>query len=514
MLPDDLPDHLGPLADGAAAVAADLTERDAVGRMWAGDHTLWRDDSTEIADRLGWLHVVDDVRADLDGLRERCDRLVEDVDAVVLMGMGGSSLFPEVLATTFGPQPGRPRLVVLDSTHPAAVARVGEACPPERTLHVAASKSGSTLETRSHLEWAWWRAGGDGPFAVITDPGSELAGLARDRSFLDVFENRADIGGRYSAMSLFGIVPALLAGVDTEALLDGATEALVACGPGAHPDANPGLQLAAAMVAGVRVGRDKLTVALPAQVAGFGLWLEQLVAESLGKDRTGVVPIVGEALGAPGDYGDDRLFLVADDEETRAALATAGHPAVEVHAAADAHWLGRAVVVWEVATALAGVALGVQPFDQPYVEAAKVAAREALAGEGPRIDPVPASDLLGALRPGDHLALQGFVDPGGPEVERLEAARRALRDRHRVATSVGIGPRYLHSTGQLHKGGPAAIICAQVLDRPAADVDIPGRDVGFGHLLAAQADGDLIALRQRGIRAGRVTLDDLEEAAR
>jgi transaldolase / glucose-6-phosphate isomerase len=519
----DPTDRLGPLAEGAAAVTAQLVEADAVRRMWDGDHTLWRDDPTEIADRLGWLHVVEDVRADLDDLRGRCARLIDGVEHVVVMGMGGSSLFPEVLAATFGPQVGHPRLVVLDSTSPTAVAAVGEACPPERTLHLAASKSGSTIETRSHLEWAWWRAGGDGPFAVITDPGSELAALARDRAFLDVFENREDIGGRYSAMSLFGIVPALLAGVDVEGLLEGATEALVACGPGADPAANPGLALAAAMAAGVRAGRDKLTVVLPDEVASFGLWLEQLVAESLGKDGTGIVPVVGETLGAPDVYGDDRLFATAGADPSGpelAALAAAGHPVIGVAGlgdlragdVVDARWLGRAVVVCEVATALAGAALGVQPFDQPDVAAAKAATNRVLDGDAGRgLDPTPVADLLATLQPGDHLALQAFVDPASPVLGDLAQARAVLRDRHRVATSLGIGPRFLHSTGQLHKGGPPSAVCLQIVEDPEGEIDIPGRSFGFGHLLRAQADGDLITLRERGIRAARVRPDDLRE---
>jgi glucose-6-phosphate isomerase len=533
MFPEDLIDRLGPLRACAESVRAELVRRNAVGRMWDGDHTLWRDDPTEVADRLGWLHVVGEVRADLDELRRRCDRLASEVDHVLLMGMGGSSLFADVLARTFGSGPGRPNLVVLDSTHPTAVDRAGRTCPPERTLHLAASKSGTTIETRSHLEWAWRRTGGDGAFAVVTDPGSELAALAADRHFGDVFENRPDIGGRYSALSLFGIVPALLAGIDVDALLDGAAEALTDCGPDAHADANPGLALASAMAAGARSGRDKLTVALPPRAEGFGAWLEQLVAESLGKDGTGLVPVVGEALGAPPVYGEDRLFLIADDRAALRALAGAGHPAVATEGPVDERLLGRAVVVWEVATALAGAALGVNPFDQPAVEAAKAAARAALAGtaEPPAFDRL--EDLLVQLRPGDHLALCAFVDPGDPVVGDLARAREVLRDRYRVATSMGIGPRYLHSSGQLHKGGPAGILVVQVLDaacdddgaarfggHDGGDLDIPsggatsGSLAGFGRLLAAQADGDLVALRAAGRRAGRVPLAELSEVAR
>jgi glucose-6-phosphate isomerase len=494
--------------EAQAAVQADLLERDAVARLLEGDHTLWRDDPTELADRLGWIPVIEEVLEDLPALAERCQRLVEHVDDVLLMGMGGSSLFPEVLARTFEPVAGHPRLHVLDTTDPAAIDRLATTCPPERTLHVAASKSGSTIETRSHLEWAWMRAGGDAPFAVITDRGSELGGIAHDRSFLEVFENRTDIGGRYSALSLFGVVPALLMGLDVEALLLGGLAALADSAADVAPDANPALQLAVALAAGVRIGRDKATVLLPPEVATAGLWLEQLVAESLGKDGTGVVPIVGEAHGPPDVYGDDRFFVAT---EPFAELAAAGHPVVPIGLIPDEHSLGHFVVSWELATALVGAALGVQPFDQPDVAAAKAATTEVLESGDAAVAEVPLADLLAQLQPGDHLALQAFVDPGSPVAEHLEAARIVLRDRHRVATSLGYGPRFLHSTGQLHKGGPKAIVCVQVVGDDPHDIDIPGRKLSFGQLKQAQATGDLRTLASRGIRAGRVALAELLE---
>jgi glucose-6-phosphate isomerase len=502
--------RLGPLADTADDVAADLIARQAVRRLFEADHTLWRDDPTELADRLGWFPVVAEVLDDLDALQARCVPLTSGVDHVLVMGMGGSSLFPEVLARTFGRQPGHPELHVLDTTDPAAVARIGSWCPPDRTLHVASSKSGSTIETRSHLEWAWARSGDPTRFAVVTDPGSELGALARERAFAEVFENRADIGGRYSALSLFGIVPALLAGLDARALLRGGLDALAACGPDEVPVANPGLALAAALTAGVRSGRDKATFVLPTGVASLGLWLEQLVAESLGKDGTGVVPIVGEALGPPGVYGDDRL-LVADPAELDALepLLAAGHPVATLPVVPDPHAIGWVVVVAEVATALAGAALGLQPFDQPDVAAAKAATGEVLDSGDDAVERTDLQALVAELRPGDHLALQAFVDPTGPQREQLEAARTALRDRHRVAVSLGFGPRFLHSTGQLHKGGPAEIVCVQVVGDDPVEIEIPGREIGFGRLKQAQATGDLRTLRSRGIRAGRVPLDQL-----
>lgn len=504
---------LGPLAGATTAVIEELVGRDAVRRLFAADHTLWRDDPTELSDRLGWIPVVGEVLEGMDALNARCRKLLDGVDHVLVMGMGGSSLFPEVLAQTF-PHTGGPHLHVLDTTDPAAIARFAAACPAERTLHVASSKSGSTIETRSHLEWAWARSGDPTRFAVITDPGSELAALAADRGFAEVFENRADIGGRYSALSLFGIVPGLLAGVDVAELLLGGLDALVAAGPQVPPSDNPALVLAAVLTAGVRAGRDKLTFAPLPGVASLGLWLEQLLAESLGKDGTGVVPVVGEPLGGPEVYGDDRAFLV-DPELLGAAagLVAAGHPVVAVPAGPDPRSIGSFVVVTELATALAGAALGVHPFDQPDVAAAKAATNDVLAAGGATVPETPLAELLALARPGDHLALQAFVDPGDREVPRLEAARVALRDRHRIAVTLGFGPRFLHSTGQLHKGGPAEIVCVQVVGDDPDEIPIPGRDFGFGHLKRAQAAGDLRTLHARGIRAGRVPLHDLVEIA-
>ena len=505
--------RLGPLSTPASDVARRLAEMDAVRRLFSGDHTLWRDDPTEIADRLGWVPVVSELRNDLTAIQRRCDALLSGVDHVLVMGMGGSSLFPEVLAQTFESARGRPSLHVLDTTDPDAIATIAATCPPDRTLHLAASKSGSTIETRSHLEWAWDRSGDASRFAVITDPGSELGDLARDRGFGEVFENRADIGGRYAALSLFGLVPALLAGLDGGALLDGGMDALTACGPEADPGMNPALALAAVLAAGVGGGRDKATFVLDAEVATLGLWLEQLIAESLGKEGTGVVPIVGEPLGEPSAYGDDRLFLVdptSGDQVGR--LAEAGHPVVALPSARGPRALGHLVVVAELATALAGAALHVQPFDQPDVAAAKAATNEVLEAGGATITEVPLADLVGTLRPGDHLAIQAFVNPFGPLAAPLAAARVALRDEHRVATSLGFGPRFLHSTGQLHKGGPPGIVCVQVLVDAAAEIAIPGRDFGFGHLKSAQAAGDLRALQAREIRAGRVRIGELVSA--
>ncbi|HJR24809.1 MAG TPA: hypothetical protein VJ804_05005 [Acidimicrobiales bacterium] len=483
------------MTEPAGAVPPPPDPRDPVRRLFEGDHTLWRDDPTEISDRIGWIPVVGEVWRVLGPLREHVDKLLDGIDHVLLMGMGGSSLFPEVLTRTFEPSGGHPRLHVLDTTHPDAIARVAERCPPERTLHVASSKSGSTIETRSHLEWAWSRAAGKGRFAVITDPDSELDVLARQRDFPGIFENRPDIGGRYSALSLFGIVPALLMGLDADALLHGGLEGVEQCGPNTPAASNPGLTLARTMANGVAVGHDKLTFRLEPEVATFGLWLEQLVAESLGKDGTGLVPLVGERPGPPRVYGEDRRF-------------------VELGVQATPSSIGRAVVVAEVATALAGAFIGVNPFDQPDVAAAKEATNGVLSQGDSRVPVTALAELTDRLQPGWHLALQAFVDPEGPTAAALEDVREVLRDRHRVAVSLGFGPRFLHSTGQLHKGGPQEIVCVQVHEPAAEDIPIPGRPLGFGELLAAQAAGDLKVLQQRGRVAGRVELDELLEVAR
>jgi transaldolase / glucose-6-phosphate isomerase len=511
---DDTPDRLGSLGQPAAAALSELADRDAVPRAWAGDHTLWRDDPTEISDRLGWLPVVADMAARLDDVAARAAALAAPVDHVLVAGMGGSSLFPEVVARHAPRAPGAPDLTVLDTTDPAAVARAGRELAPDRTLFVAASKSGSTIETRSHLAWAWDRHPDPAGYAVITDPGSELGRLAVERGFAGVFENPPDIGGRYSALSLFGLVPTLLAGADAAGLLAAAGE--MADRLRAAAPANPAARLAAIMAAGVRAGRDKLTVVVPEAYATFGLWLEQLLAESTGKDGTGIVPVVGEPLGGPEAYGDDRVFVaLGEGTQTAAldALAAAGHPVAVLPAGDEFAAVGGQVLLWELATALAGALLGIQPFDQPDVAAAKEATARVLGGDAPAVEATPLADMLDQVRPGDYLAIQAFVDPGSPVVADLDRVRVALRDRLRVATTVGLGPRFLHSTGQLHKGGPDTGVFVQVVGDDPDDVPIPGAGYGFSTLKHAQADGDLLVLGDRKRRAGRVRLDELVEVA-
>ncbi|MDQ3146302.1 MAG: glucose-6-phosphate isomerase, partial [Actinomycetota bacterium] len=500
--------------DAAAAAVERLAGEDAVARMGAGDHTLWSEDPTEVADRLGWLPVVEEMAqqgGDLEGFAAAAAG--DGLQHALVLGMGGSSLFPEVLARTFPPGVASLDLRALDTTDPAAVARIEDELDLARCLFVVASKSGTTLETRSHLAHFWERTDGDGSrFVAITDPGTELADLAADRTFRRVFENRPDIGGRYSALSYFGLVPGALMGAGVAALLASAQRAASATAASVPAEKNPAVLLGAALGGAAAAGHDKLTLVLPEPIAAFGLWLEQLVAESTGKHGTGIVPVADEALGPPSVYGTDRLFVAVGGAERHAGLdelAAAGHPVVELGYDGPVD-LGGLVLLWEQAVALSGVLLAINPFDQPDVASAKEATGTALTGGLPSIDTVALDELLVLVGPGDYLALQAFVDPGDAGLlERLQAARMALRDRLGVATTLGIGPRFLHSTGQLHKGGPPSGVFVQAVGDDPADVAIPGQRYGFAELKHAQAAGDLRALTDAGLRAGRVRLPDL-----
>jgi transaldolase / glucose-6-phosphate isomerase len=489
-------ERLGPVADAADAATTDLRAKDAVARMQRFDHTLWQDDPTEVADRLGWLPVVAEMRARTGELRAFAEEAVADgFRHAVLLGMGGSSLFPEVLSRTFGGSLGID-LRVLDTTDPAPIGRIGE-LDLERCLFVVASKSGSTIETRTQFDHCWELTGHAAErFVVVTDPGSELAGIGEERELRRVFENRSDIGGRYSALSYFGLVAGALLDVDLDGLLDRA----------AQVDLDEGLRLGAVLGAAAQQGRDKLTLVLPDEVASFGLWLEQLVAESTGKHGVGIVPVAGEPLGAPGVYGDDRLFVSLGADPELDALAEAGHPVVEL-AFEDPLDLGAHVLLWEVATALSGAVLGINPFDQPDVASAKAATNQVLEQGLPDLPVTPLDEALAQLGAGDYLVLQAFADPGDEALlAELERIRLRVRDERKVATTVGIGPRFLHSTGQLHKGGKPNGVFVQVVGDDPVDVPIPGRPYSFSVLKQAQAAGDLLALQERGLRAARVEL--------
>jgi glucose-6-phosphate isomerase len=503
--------RLDPIAAEWEAAVADLVGRRASERLWSQDYRLFGDEPDEIANRMGWLRTADESRARWPELEAAAAELAGEVDHVVVAGMGGSSLFPEVLATSFGSGEGFPSLHVLDSTDPAAVRRVLDACPADRTFVVASSKSGTTLETRSHLDVFWARSGDPSRFGVVTDPGSALGDLARERGFRHVWENDPDIGGRYSALSMFGMVPAALSDVDGLAILDAAD----AMADGLRPmegdeEVDPGVGLGAAIGAAARAGRDKLTILIDPSIASFALWLEQLVAESLGKHGVGALPVVDEPFDIALAHPDDRLFVVVGDAVGAAEVRASGQPVVEL-GLEDPADIGAHVLLWEVAVALAGRVLGINPFDQPDVEAAKVAARALLDQDAPaQPDETPVADALASVRPRDYLAICAFVDPGSEAAARLVDVRAALGRRLGVATTLGIGPRFLHSTGQLHKGGPHEGVFLQVLATDGPDLEIPDRPFTFGEVKAAQAAGDLQALRDAGQdRAYRVALDDL-----
>jgi glucose-6-phosphate isomerase len=498
------------LADDWAAALDRLAADDVVRRLWDGDHTVIQEDPTECADRLGWLRALADsarawprwaLVADeiADGAGDQEPGRFTDV---VVLGMGGSSLFPEVLSRTFEPGEGFPRITVLDSTDPDAVARVTAACEPEHTVVVVASKSGSTIETRSHLEHFWARHPIGRQYVAITDPGSGLEALAGERGFRAVLHGDPEIGGRFSALSAFGMVPAALMGLDATELLDTAEEALDLLGPDTPVDEHLGAQLGALMAVAAAAGRDKLTFHLDDRIAAFGAWLEQLIAESTGKHGVGVLPVLDESPDAPDPGG--RLHVLIGD--TGIDPATLDGPWVELQVE-EPQDLGAQVVLWEWATTVAGIVLGINPFDQPDVESAKRAARGVLTGDAAPPDTVTLDEALALLRDGDALVIGAFVDPALEP--RLQAARRALGRRAGVATTLGMGPRFLHSTGQLHKGGADRHVVVQVLGTPSGDVAVPGESFTFGELIRAQADGDLAALQASGHRAVRVELAEL-----
>jgi transaldolase/glucose-6-phosphate isomerase len=448
-----------------------VATEELVRRIWSRDASVWT--GADEAEWLGWLDEPVRMQAHVEDLFELGARA--DYEDVVLLGMGGSSLAPEVIRRTFGAR----GFHVLDTTHPAAIRRLDDELDLARTLFVAASKSGTTLETRSHLDHFWERSGQrwDG-FVAVTDPGSALERLAGERSFLDVFAGEPSIGGRYSALSPFGMLPAALMGVDVLRLLQRAEEMRDAC---REEQGNPGLELGLALGEAWRAGRDK--VALSDNPGGFALWVEQLVAESTGKDEKGLVPVL------PGSDGPD----------------------VQVHEArvSDAYELGQEFFRWEFATAVAGAILGINPFDQPNVQAAKDRT-SALLERGGEIDLSPRGDvgeLLAGARPGeDYVAVLAYVDPHREdELEPLLARARETG----CAVSAGLGPRYLHSTGQLHKGGANNGVFVQVVDDLGEELPIPGREFGFRRLIEAQAAGDFEALTERGRRIARVRLEDL-----
>ncbi len=520
-----------------------LMEDRIVPRIWAKDHTVWKSSPEGIVNRLGWLHVVEA----MDSRMDEVDAFVKDVRSAgfsraVLLGMGGSSLASDVFRRMFPPAEGFFPLEVLDTTHPDAIVRMRRRLNLEDTLFIVATKSGGTVETLSLFKYFFNETLETIPaqdvgrhFCAITDPGSGLESLADSFGFRKIFRNDPDIGGRYSALSFFGLVPAALMGLDVRRILERAREATAACRSEepAAPTDNPGLWLGAALGSAARAGRDKSSLVVDPLFANFGDWVEQLLAESTGKEGTGILPVVDEPLDGPEVYDDDRLFVRMGTDEWRdhdAAFSTlreAGFPEVRLEASSRED-LGALFFVWEFATAVAGHILGINPFDQPNVESAKVQARRMLeayreTGNLPKPRPnlktngvevygdvrakSPEDALLnfvGGIERGGYLGIQVYAAPSAETNEALQRLRLLLRDRSRRAVTVGYGPRFLHSTGQLHKGDAGKGRFLQITVEPERDLPIPDEpgkpdsSVTFGTLIAAQALGDGEALVQAG----------------
>jgi hypothetical protein len=446
-----------------------------VERIWERDPTVWTASGEE--KWLGWLDEPLRMReriGDLQGFAEEVGA-PGVIDTFVLLGMGGSSLAPIVFQRSFRES----SLRVLDTTHPAFIRRVVDSLDFDQTLFIASSKSGTTLETRSHLDFFWERNGGRGEFFVaITDPGSELEAVARERDFLEVFAGEPTIGGRYSALSPFGIVPAALLGVDLERLFERTAEMIEAC---RLAEGNPGLELGLQLGEGWRAGRDKICI--DETDGGFGLWAEQLIAESTGKNGKGLVPAPGESPDGPDrQRGEVRLE--------------------------DPYELGQEFFRWEFAVAVAGSYLEINPFDQPDVQAAKDKTNEVLAGGDVELEPESSpEELFAQANEGDYASIQAFIDP--EQEARLEPLIERARTETGCVVTHGLGPRYLHSTGQLHKGGPNTGLFLQVVDDPGEELAIPNQPFGFARLIRAQAAGDFESLKERGRRVARVRLEEI-----
>ncbi|HEY8863695.1 MAG TPA: bifunctional transaldolase/phosoglucose isomerase [Candidatus Dormibacteraeota bacterium] len=524
---------LGPLQPAVDAQLAKLQKEDASSRLWAKDPTFWSADpakAAEIRDRLGWLDVAEKMLEHALEFRElaKSGRAYTDV---VLLGMGGSSLCPDVLRHTFGSVKGHPTLHVLDTTDPATILAVRRKIKLEKTLFIVASKSGETTETLSHFAYFWEQVAGRAQgahsvksgkqFAAITDPGTSLEKLAKDHGFRWIFPNPPDIGGRYSALSYFGLVPAALSGINVEQMLGRAIEMAKSCADSVPAESNPGVWLGAAMGQLALMGRNKLTLIASPKVATFGYWVEQLLAESTGKEGKGIVPVEGETIGKPAVYGRDRFFVyirMDSDAPNRAvaALEKAGHPVVTL-TLRDTLDLGGEFLRWEVATAIAGAILGIDPFDQPNVQESKDNTKRVLAkfkstGKLPVAESTPAprarsgvKALLARAKPGAYFAIMAYTARTPGSEAAISAIRAAVRDTTQIATTAGYGPRFLHSTGQLHKGGPKTGLFLQVVQQDVRDVPIPGQPFTFSILKQAQSLGDLQSLSSRKLPVLRVT---------
>ena len=509
-------------------------EQDVVRRIWNRDPSVW---SNAGEDRwLGWLTLP---TQDRDGVALAVgfanEIRHEGMTDVVLLGMGGSSLAPEVMRSILGRAEGFPALHVVDSTDPAQILSVERAIDFRRTMFLVASKSGSTLEVNILKQHFFHRAVQElgaaeagRHFVLTTDPGSKLEQVAKEEGFRAIFPGLLTVGGRYSALSNFGLVPAALLGADPGMLLDRAREMAERCTSSA-PD-NSALDLGAVLGELALAGRDKPTLIAPPGIASFGAWLEQLVAESLGKEGKGIIPIEGEAPGTSDAYGSDRVFIQirsAGEPDSAAdalveQLQHAGHPVVRIEWA-DRHSLGAEFFRWEFATAVAGAVMGVNPFDQPDVEAAKIVTRRlageyektgSLADDEPPLDEKTMAGLLRQLKQGDYFAVLAFIEMSAAHRDALDAIRVLVRDRWKVATTVGFGPRYLHSTGQAHKGGPGSGVFLVITCDDSEDVPVPGQRYSFGTIKRLQARGDLEVLGSRGRRVLRVHLRDVTSGLR
>ncbi len=511
---------------------------DLARRLWRKDPTVWSSRPVpEITNRLGWLSLPEMMHEHVDELVEFASRVrSQGVRHVVLLGMGGSSLAPEVFMRTFGNAPNYPELIVLDSTHPKAVRAVGSRVNLRETLFLISSKSGTTTEPHSLFRYFWDRVSQvtrrpGACFAAITDPETPLVRLARTRGFMKVLQAPTDVGGRYSALSVFGLVPAALIGVNVHRVLDRAWAMAEACASCVRGSENPGLVLGAALGELALAGRDKVTFLASSSLAAFPDWLEQLIAESTGKDGGGIVPVASEPVGPPDVYGSDRLFARLSLEGERepaleeqfSKLNAAGHPVIRIELAEKAD-LGQEFFRWEFAVAVAGAIMGIHPFNQPDVELAKELAQQAMkkaagrpSGAAAPVETTPVSSSeelkkaleawLSSIRPGDYVGVQAYLAPTAETADALTQLRLRLRGRLHVATTLGFGPRFLHSTGQLHKGGPNSGAFLQLVDAPGTeDLPVPATDYTFGKLIRAQAVGDYLALRKRGRRVLRIDL--------
>jgi len=516
---------LGRLQPAVDAQMAKLQKDDAPRRLWAKDSTLWTADPAkrqEIHDRLGWLDVADKM-LEKNHQFTALAKDGRDYTDVVLLGMGGSSLCPDVLRNTFGAVKGHPRLHVLDTTDPSTILGVRSKIKIPSSLFIVASKSGETTETLSHFAYFWEQAKRNGrQFAAITDPGSGLEKLAKEHDFRWIFPNPPDIGGRYSALSYFGLVPGALMGANVQEMLERAVEMKHSCADSVPVESNPGVWLGGVMGRLALQGRNKLTLIASPKVATFGYWVEQLIAESTGKQGKGIVPIEGEPVGKPGVYGDDRLFVyirMEADPPNRAvqALEKAGQPVVTL-TMRDKLDLGGEFLRWEVAVAVAGSVLGIDAFDQPNVQESKDNTKKVLAafksrGKLPPAESVAVSrsragisSLLRQAKKSAYLAIMAYTARTPGSEAAIAAIRTAVRDSTKIATTAGYGPRFLHSTGQLHKGGPKTGLFLQIVQEDTKDVTIPGQPYSFSILKQAQSLGDLQSLTSRRLPVLRVTL--------